>query len=157
MRQTTKDLHCQLVKLGRALGFEARREVSDSLLRLRLDDAYQPRIDMLWSLPLDGPKREAIGWALGQQLHEGSHLPIVGIEVEGTTPSTKTMAADVANLAAAGVPLGLLVVSEAGERNIYRRAARVIRSVRRSFGDLRLLPVEASWLPELISRPWPSS
>jgi hypothetical protein len=81
-------------------------------------------------------------------------LPIVGIEIEGTKSTTKTMAADVANIAALGTKLGLLIVSEHGERGIYRRAARAVRSVRRSFGDLVVVPMVASWLDQLTQRSW---
>src|SRR5262249_43315465 len=140
--------------LGDRLGFHATREVSDSILRLRLDDAYQPRIDLMWSLPLDAKKRSAITWVLGRDASEITHLPSVGVEIEGTTPTTKTIAADVANLAVLGAPIGLLIVAEGGEKNIYRRAARAIRTIRRSFGDLRVLPIEASWLDDLVARRW---
>lgn len=156
MLVTTKDMHERLDTLGHALGFEVTTEVSDSVLRLRLDEAYRPRVDLLWSLRLSNPMREAIAWALGRDLASVTHLPVVGIEVEGTTPTTKTMTADVANLAALGVPLGLLVVSEVGEKNIYRRAVRAIRSIRRSFGDLHILALEAGWLEQLTQRTWPS-
>jgi hypothetical protein len=156
MRDATKIIHQSIAALGKALGFVVTHEVSDSLLRLRLDEAYRPRIDLLWSVPLDAQKCQAIAWVLERELEDVTHLPVVGIEVEGTAPTTKTMGADVANLAALGVPVGLLVVSEKGEKGIYRRAARAIRSVRRSFGDLRLLPLEASWLDPLLQRSWPS-
>jgi hypothetical protein len=155
MLLATKEIHQRVADLGEVLGFVVTSEVSDSLLRLRLDEAYRPRIDLLWSVALDRQKRQAIAWALDRKLGDVTHLPVVGIEVEGTTPTTKTMGADVANLAALGVPLGLLVVSEGGEKNIYRRAARAIRSVRRSFGDLHLLPLEASWLGPLLQKVWP--
>jgi hypothetical protein len=156
MRDATVRIHQEMAALGTALGFVVGREVSDSLLRLRVDEAYRPRIDLLWSVPLDPPKCQAIAWVLERELDDVTHLPVVGIEVEGTTPTTKTMQADVANLAALGVPLGLLVVTERGEKNIYRRAVRVVRSVRRSFGDLHLLPMEAEWLARWSDKSWPS-
>jgi hypothetical protein len=52
MRDSTTRYLEQAAELGRRMGFLARREVSDSLLRVRLDDAYQPRVDLLWSLLL---------------------------------------------------------------------------------------------------------
>src|SRR5262245_46011157 len=156
MLLVTKEIHRRVAGLGEVLGFVVTREVSDSLLRLRLDESYRPRIDLLWSVPLDAEKCKAVAWVLERELADVTHLPVVGIEVEGTTPTTKIMGADVANLAALGVPLGLLLVSEAGEKNIYRRAAKAIRSVRRSFGDLHLLPIEASWLDSLVQKSWPS-
>jgi hypothetical protein len=156
MLVATREIHQCAANLGEALGFVVTREVSDSLLRLRLDQAYRPHIDLLWSVPLDAEMCQSIAWVLERELCDVTHLPVVGIEVEGTTPTTKTMGADVANLAALGVPLGLLVVSEKGEKNIYLRAARAIRSVRRSFGDLHLLPLEAIWLDALLQKSWPS-
>ncbi|MGD0679731.1 MAG: hypothetical protein ABSC94_30465 [Polyangiaceae bacterium] len=126
------------------------------MLSLRLEDAYLPRADVLWSLRLSGRQAEALATVTGATVSLLRDLPVVGIEIQGTTPSTKTMVADVANIAALGTRVGLLVVSEAGERGIYRRAARTIRTLRRSFGDLTVLPVEAGWLDELARRTWPT-
>lgn len=156
MNPATSQLHLLLEDLGRTLGFSPEREVDNSLLRVRLEKekAYRPRIDLLWSLHLPRRQQLAISWAIGEYAHEVSHLPIVGIEVEGTTPTCKVMSADIANLCALGAPLGLLVVSEAGEKNIYRRATRVARSVRRHFGDQKVVPVEASWLNGLSAKRW---
>jgi hypothetical protein len=155
MLVSTKKIHANLSRLGQALGFTVTKEVDDSLLRVRLDEGYRPRIDLMWSLALTDTQREALAIVLDRKLDDVRHLPIVGIEIEGSQPSTKIMAADVANLAALGAPLGLLVVSEEGEANIYRRAARAIRTVRRSFGDLRIVPAEASWFEALSEQGWP--
>jgi len=154
MKASTRQTHEHVATIGQAIGFTVGREVSDSLLKVRLDEAYQPRVDLLWSVPLDNKQRAGISWAIGRPIDEVTHLPIVGIEVEGSMPTTKTMAADLANLAALGAPLGLLVVSELGERNIYRRAVRAVRSVRRAHGDLHILPVEAEWLTECVQNGW---
>ena len=154
MTPATKRIHADVEALGKALGFETRLEVADSLLALRLDSAYRPRIDLMWSLPLRRQQAGAIAWALGEEASKITHMPVVGIEVEGSAPTTKTMEADVANLMALGAPLGLLVVSEAGEKDIYRRAARVVRTVRRAYGDIPVVPVEASWLSDLSGETW---
>ena len=117
MNPHTKRIHDNAETLGKLLGFRAEQEVSTSLLSLRLDGAYHPRIDLLWSLPLSVSQRRAIAWALGiddAATKRIKHLPVVGLEIEGTQPSTKTLEADIANLAALGAPLGLLVVSERG-------------------------------------------
>lgn len=154
MTPKTKRIHADVEALGEALGFETHREVADSLLALRLDSSYRPRIDLMWSLPLRRRQAEAIGWALDVKTETITHLPVVGIEIEGSAPTTKTLEADVANLMALGAPLGLLVVSEAGEKNMYGRAARVVRTVRRAYGDIPVLPVEASWLTNFSQRTW---
>ena len=76
------------------------------------------RSDVLWSVPLTIKQADAIARVTGAEAPALSTLPVVGIEIEGTTPTTKTMAADVANIAALGTRLGLLVVSEVGEPGI---------------------------------------
>lgn len=155
MTPNTRRIHADVEALGKALGFETRREVADSLLSLRLDSSYRPRIDLMWSLPLRRRQAKAIAWALDAKAETITHLPVVGIEIEGSAPTTKTLEADVANLMTLGAPLGLLVVSEeTGEKNIYGRAARVVRTVRRAYGDIPVLPVEASWLTGLSQRTW---
>ena len=157
MNPQTRRIHNNAETLGRLLGIEVEREVSNSLLALRLDEACHPRIDLLWSMSLSMAQRQAIAWALGiddAATKRIKHLPVVGLEIEGAQPTTKTLEADIANLAALGAPLGLLIVSEQGERNIYRRGARAIRTTRRAFGDITVLPVEASWLDAFKSKKW---
>jgi len=44
MRLTTKSFHERLSELGPRLGLKSEREVSGSLLSLRLDIAYQPTL-----------------------------------------------------------------------------------------------------------------
>jgi len=150
MLDRTKALHDQMVRLGQNLGFVASREVSNSVLSLQLDEAYQPRVDLMWSQELTQGQSSALGDLLRVKPEKLSHLPLVGIEVEGTAPSTKTLEADYANIAALGTKYGLLVVSEEGERGIYGRAARIIRTLRRNFGHHAIVPMEGAWLEQLL-------
>jgi hypothetical protein len=82
-----------------------------------------------------------------------SHLPIVGIEIEGSGPSTKTLTADVVNIVSLGTRLGLLVVIDGRDR-MYRRAVRIIRTMRRAFGDIGVIPCAAEFLTEMAERDW---
>lgn len=66
-------------------------------------------------------------------------MPLVGIEVEATDPTTKTLESDFANIAALGPPLGLIVSNSEKSDDIYRRAARVVRYMRHSHGDVCVL------------------
>src|SRR6516165_2608596 len=75
MLLATKEIHDRVSQLGEALRFVVTRQVSDSLLRLRLDEAYKPRIDLLWSVPLDREKRQAIAQVLEWELVDVTHLP----------------------------------------------------------------------------------
>lgn len=156
MRDSTKIVHHQLEKLGLMLGLVPSREVANSVLSLRLDDAYQPVVDLMWSLQLSAIQSQVLQEVTGAPAHRLNHLPLVGIEVENTTPTTKTMESDLANIAALGTRLGLLVVSEQGESGIYRRAVRAVRTFRRAFGDMNTVPMDASWLTELLESKWTS-
>ena len=156
MLPETHALHQDLTRLGEALGFVATREVSDSLLALRLAEGYKPRIDLMWSLEIDEAKRGAIAQVTGQGVSAVRHVPVVGIEVEGSDATTKTMMSDVANLRALGAPLGLLVVNESYEEGLYRRAGRAIRTMRRNLGDLSVVPAEAEWVRKMSTKKWDS-
>lgn len=154
MKGTTKRLHDKFATLGQNLGLVTEYEVSTSLLSLRLDKGYSPRIDVLWSLPLDKFKQNAIAEVTKLDIALLTHLPVVGIEVENSDPSTKTIMADVANLRILGTPLGLIVVSTGNYTDLYRRAARAIRTLRFNFGNTCIIPFEASWLDDFSKRKW---
>jgi hypothetical protein len=154
MRLDTREIQDSFQTIGRRLGFEVREEVSNSVLALRLDKAYQPRVDLMWSLDLRPAQSQALSKILDQDASGLINVPLVGIEIEGTAPTTKTLLADVANIAALGVRLGFLVVSEKGEKNIYRRSVRAIRTLRRAFGDMAVVPFEASWMESLVNKEW---
>ena len=149
MKPEVKAIHRAIGILGERLGFEATYEASGSVLALDLPDAYRPRADVLWSQPISAAMQAALDGVLHLD-RPISNLPVAGFEVEGSGPSTKTMTSDVVNLVAIGTRLSFLVVSEAGEKNIYRRAVRVLRTMRRSFGDLGVVPLEAGWLDKTI-------
>lgn len=154
MRAETARIHGRLTSLGESVGFLATREVNDSVLSLRLEEAYRPRVDLMWSLTLEPMQVAALAEVLGRDAARVEHLPIVGIEVEGTAPSTKIMTADLVNIVALGTRLGFLVVSERGEKNIYRRAVRIVRTLKRAFGDIGVIPLEADILAELEKKSW---
>lgn len=153
MKPETDEFHELLRSLGEALGFRATREVNNSVLSLRLDDALKPRSDLLWSRPLEERQTRALSSVLGAPTDKLQHLPIVGIEVEGSGPSTKTLTSDVINVLALGTRLGLLVVSDSPD-NMYRRAVRIVRTMRRAFGDLGIVPIEAHSIAEFVGRDW---
>lgn len=119
MKDSTSGIHEQVEHLGRALGFDA---IAKSRTACCLFGSM-PLTCRVWtfsgrSIFIKRRHRRSVGHRNVTRLR---HLPVVGIEVEGITPTTKAMAADVANIAALGTKLGLLIVSEDGERGIYRR------------------------------------
>jgi hypothetical protein len=77
-----------MIALGQALGFSPTREVAGTVLSLRLDDAYLPRADVLWSLELTAEQAGALSKVTGAGSVPLRQLPVVGIEIEGTTPTT---------------------------------------------------------------------
>ncbi|MBI4880443.1 MAG: hypothetical protein HY812_12410 [Planctomycetes bacterium] len=90
-RASTNRIITRLEILGRDLGFETAREVSPGV-----PEGYAPRTDLVWC----GPRLEES--ARGEVEHLAARagvrsplvdgrLPVVGFEVEGTDPSSKTM------------------------------------------------------------------
>lgn len=154
----------RLAALGEGLGLKAFREVSPGVPR-----SYAPRTDLVWCSP--ELQSEAVG-ALDRLAERAGvtsvlvkgRFPVVGFEVEGTDPTSKTMEADFANLQVMGYPIGALVVDnaparsaarEAAPRNlgdIHRRACRLRRTAALWSGPRALAVVDASRLPTVTPR-----
>lgn len=139
----------KLARLGELIGFEAQKEVSKSILALRYEGGkqYMPRLDLLWSMELEKKQAAAISEIVGGDADTFVTLPIVGIEVEATDPTTKILESDFANIAALGPPVGLIASNSEYKEDIYWRAARVIRYMRHSHGDICVFPFDAIWIP----------
>lgn len=101
----------KLEDLGERIGFQTQKEVSKSILALRYEGGkqYIPRLDLLWSMELHNKQAAAIAGIIGADKDTVVNMPLVGIEVEATDPTTKTLESDFANIAALGPPLGLIV------------------------------------------------
>jgi hypothetical protein len=108
----------------------------------------------MWSLSLSERQSQLLSPITGDDVERINHLPIVGIEVEGSGPSTKTLTSDAINILALGTRLGFLVVADAPPDNMYRRTVRIIRTMRRAFGDIGVLPIEADTLAALNALPY---
>jgi hypothetical protein len=154
MKDATLRLHRDIKNLGLKLNFTVSGEVSDTLLRYRLNEGYRPRIDVIWSMKLSNSILESIGWALGLDTVTASNLPVVGIEIEGSNPTTKTRQADLANLVSVGMPLGIIATSEDNERGGYRRTSRVILTMKHFYGTINSIPFEENWLNDLNGLKW---
>ena len=139
----------KLADLGESMGFENQKEVSDTILALKYEGNkdYVPIVDLIWSMELKKKQAEAIAKIVGGEKEDFSTVPIVGIEVEATDPTTKVLESDFANIAALGAPLGLIVSNSAYKQDIYRRTARMIRFMRHSHGDVCVLPFDTAWIP----------
>jgi hypothetical protein len=156
MNLETKQLHEKFKQLGDKLGFIVEGEVSDSILRYRINEGYRPRIDIIWSLKLSRFQQKAIAWALGAEKLDTLLLPIVGIEIERSSPTTKTRQADLANLLSIGMPFGIIATAENNEKGGYRRTARVIFSMKSVFGTINAIPFEEKWMERFLKQKWPS-
>lgn len=123
----------ELVDIGVSLGLHVIEEAQDTFFLSRVENAYDPRIDLLWSLQLTESQysgAEKVRSWLGEKLPRASrYFPLVGFEIEATDPTTKTQVSNLANLKALRVPFGFLVVdNQKGSRDLYRRATRLIRT-----------------------------
>lgn len=149
----TDEVHEAFVDIGTRLGFTVKREDAQRTLIDRGPGEYAPTPDVVWSKRLTRAQAAALTTATGLPFGDVLALPIAGVEVEGSDASTKVMQADVMNIAALRLPLGFLVVNEDYEAGVYRRAARVVRTLRRTLGEATrtVLPLEVSWVRPLES------
>lgn len=141
----------KLFSIGERIGLTPDTEVSKSVLSLRFAETrlYEPRVDVLWSLRLRAIQSQTISDIIGVDENELLHLPVVGIEIEATDPTTKTLETDISNLASLGPPLGLVVIDTKEAPDMYLRASRIVRSMRYMYGNLVVLPVDYQWLPQI--------
>lgn len=146
-----KPITDKLLSIGERIDLIPDTEVSKSVLSLRFAEArlHEPRVDILWSQRLKAIQSQTISGIIGVDENELLHLPVVGIEIEATDPTTKTLETDIANLASLGPPLGLVVIDTKEAPDMYLRASRIIRSMRYMYGNLVVLPVDNQWLPQI--------
>ncbi len=147
---TTNAIRDRLVALGRACGFEPYTERSPGVPK-----SYAPRTDLvLAGTPLTREAAQRID-AIAEAASLSSPLvggrpPVVGIEIEGTDPTTKTMEADLLNLHVTGFPISVLAVDSApgGARknvgDIQCRASRLRRTLAIWTGIRPIAIVDAS-------------
>jgi len=152
-RSSTTRIIEHLEHLGRACGLEPFREVSPGVPK-----SYAPRADLVLCGPpladeaVAAIDRLAAMAGITSPLVAG-RVPFVGIEVEGTDPSSKTMESDSAKRRVGGYPIGVLAVDSApggAGRNtgdIHRRACRLRRTTTLWCGPRPLAVIDASRLP----------
>ena len=152
MRPETEVMHTQVEHIGRTLGLVSRREVS--VLNTSQPDAYAPRLDVAWFLPLDAKKRAALT-SVGAKvpLFDGS-LIIAGWEIEGSDAPTRAMQADLANIRVSGAPYGFLALRGDTRDNLYARARNMARAQRHAFGTHDVLVLDTAWIEPLSRTAW---
>lgn len=120
-----------------------------------MEQGYKPRVDLIWYLDLReiGTDLGKIGRYLPLEMEltkEVNHFPIVAFEIEATDTTSKTMQADIANLASMNTPFGFLVVNVEKGGDLYRRGNRIIRTFRQLYGSLNFLCLDKSQIQRLL-------
>ena len=146
-------------ELGKAIGFITDTEVNDYTANIRFETEYQPEVDAVWYLNLSKEINTDKFQTLITNLKSTyiNYLPLVGFEIEASDPTSKTQISNAANLYVQHYPYGFLVVDEEkGDKDLYRRAGRILRTFRLQFGNVDYLPLSKSQLKYLLDLQWKS-
>ena len=151
------ELKRMIFTLGKELGFLSDTEVKEYSKNLSFNNEYEPEIDAVWYIDIS--QTIAINELKQIKNHFNLHfikfLPLVGFEIEASDPTSKTQISNAANLCVQHYPYGFLVVDEEkGEKDLYRRAARILRTFLFQFGQNNYLPLSKSQLNSLQNHQW---
>lgn len=153
------DMKQMIYELGKTIGLIADTEVSKYATNIRFEKEYQPEVDVVWYLNLsdDINASKIQNLLVDLDLFYLTFLPLVGFEVEATDPTSKTQISNAANLYVQHYPYGFLVIDEnKGDKDLYRRAGRILRTFRFQFGHIDYLPLSKSQLNYLLNFQWKS-
>lgn len=154
MRDETDRMHDDAERIGRALGFATKREVS--IAPHAKYEGYAPRLDAAWLLPLTDKQRAAMKRAGALPPIIRNSLIVAGWEVEGSDVSTRGTQANLANIRVSGAAYGFVALRGGTVDNLHERARKAARTQRHYFGAQDVLVLDARWLAELAERAWSS-
>lgn len=146
-KQSTQAIVDQLASIGRSLGLDVRAEYS---LPIGEEAPYVPRYDLVWLLPMDAFRTEALRRYV--PLVDGHLLPLAAFEVEGSTTSSKNQIGNVSNLLHSPFFYNFLVVDNKGarkEHDTYRRAVKIVRTLHEQIGHSSVTVLDASMVRTL--------
>ena len=149
----------QLVEeLGEKLGFLTRFEIIGNLANVKFDNEYRPEVDAAWFFDLTKQiKLKELNTILqiisGLDLDHIRNIPLVGFEIEASDVTSKGQICNAANLFVQHYPYGFLLVDEnIGNKDLYRRAAKILRTLRYQYGHKDYFPLSVSQLVELSNK-----
>jgi len=151
------ELKGMVYKIGKILGLYADTEVNKFTANLLFDKEYIPEVDAVWYL--DNSQKlnlDLIKETLKEiNIYFIQYLPLVGFEIEASDPTSKTQISNAANLYVQHYPFGFLVIDEEkGNKDLYRRAARILRTFRFQFGQVNYFPLSKRQLISLLNYDW---
>ncbi len=152
MRRETDQMHDAVERIGRAMGFATKREVSISP---GADcEGYAPRLDVAWFRALTLPQRNALKQVGARPPVIAGSLIVAGWEVEGSDVSTRGTQANLANIRVSGAAYGFVALRGGTENNLHERARKAARTQRHYFGAQDAIVLDARWLEKLAGRSW---
>lgn len=156
-KENAVELKRMIYDLGIKLGFFVDTEVNQFTANLYFDKEYIPEVDAVWYF--DTSKKlnlELIERTLKEiNTKFIQYLPLVGFEIEASDPTSKIQISNAANLYVQHYPFGFLVIDEEkGKKDLYRRAARILRTFRFHFGQINYLPLSKGQIFSLLKHDW---
>lgn len=145
VKQSTKVVQDQLVRLGEELGFHSLKEYTF----VSIMNSYAPRYDVVWMLNVEKLKLNALEHL---KLIDGKYLPFAAFELEGSTTSSKNQVGNVGNLQLSPCYYNFMVVNNAQaakENDTYRRGMKIVRTLQRVNGERQLYFFDSSMLKKL--------
>jgi hypothetical protein len=152
MRQETDKMHGAVERIGRAMGFATKREVSISPGAKY--EGYAPRLDVAWFRALTVAQRSALEQVGARPPVIAGSLIVAGWEVEGSDVSTRGTQANLANIRVSGAAYGFVALRGGTENNLHERARKAARTQRHYFGAQNAIVLDARWLEKLAARSW---
>ncbi|MBE1555486.1 hypothetical protein [Sporosarcina limicola] len=145
VKSTTKTIQTQLLMLGKELGFKVEEEYSFQ----KMQDMYAPRYDVVWLLDVSELNVDAVS---DIPLVENQYVPFAAFEIEGSTSSSKNQLGNIGNLKLSPCYYNFLVVNNAAaakEKDTYRRAMKIVRTMQQMMGKRPLFLFDACMLEKL--------
>lgn len=150
-------LKSMVYSLGNKLGFISDTEIKQYTTNIRFESEYEPEIDAVWyydlSKIIDVSKIEILNKRFESK--DLQFFPLVGFEIEASDPTSKTQLSNAANLYVQHYPYGFIIIDEnKGEKDLYRRAARILRTFRFQYGQVNYLPLSKGQLEKILKFEW---
>lgn len=145
VKQSTKVIQDQLVRLGEELGFRSQKEYTF----VSIMNSYAPRYDVVWMLNVESLNLNSLEHL---QLIDEKYLPFAAFELEGSTTSSKNQVGNVGNLQLSPCYYNFMVVNNteaAKENDTYRRGMKIVRTLQRINGERQLYFLDSSMLKKL--------
>ena len=147
-------------KIGKKLDFITCFEIAGNAANIKFDHEYTPEVDAAWILDLSNNlKMKHLNFITDNvdelSKEDFTKLPLVGFEIEASDVTSKGQLCNAANLFVQHYHFGFLIVDEnVGSKDLYRRAAKILRTFRYQYGHKDYFPLSKGQLKLLLNQKW---